>query len=178
MKGKYKIIVQNKKLRYDLEIKRNITIIKGDSATGKTTLIDMLRSYNNLGNSSGINVFCDVPCRVLEGSDWKLVLSNTSGVIFFTDEENAFIRSKEFAEAVSGSDNYYVLVTRENLYELPYSVDEIYGISSSGRYQKMKQVYQQMYHIYSQEDNLPISTDGLLIEDEGSGFDFYKAVCD
>ena len=83
MKGKYKIIVQNKKLRYDLEIKRNITIIKGDSATGKTTLIDMLRSYNNLGNSSGINVSCDVPCRVLEGSDWKLVLSNTSGVIFF-----------------------------------------------------------------------------------------------
>ena len=61
---------------------------------------------------------------------------------------------------------------------MPYSVDEIYGISSSGRYQKMKQVYQQMYHIYSQEDNLPISTDGLLIEDEGSGFDFYKAVCD
>lgn len=28
MKGKYRIIVENKKIRYDFEIKRNITIIK------------------------------------------------------------------------------------------------------------------------------------------------------
>ena len=42
MKGKYRIIVENKKIRYDFEVKRNITIIKGDSATGKTTLADMI----------------------------------------------------------------------------------------------------------------------------------------
>lgn len=35
MKGKYRIIVENKKIRYDFEVKRNITIIKGDSATGR-----------------------------------------------------------------------------------------------------------------------------------------------
>ena len=35
-----RIIVENKKIRYDFEVKRNITIIKGDSATGKTTLAD------------------------------------------------------------------------------------------------------------------------------------------
>lgn len=34
MKGKYRIIVENKKIKYDFEIRRNITIIKGDSATG------------------------------------------------------------------------------------------------------------------------------------------------
>lgn len=28
MKGKYRIIVENKKIRYDFEVKRNITIIK------------------------------------------------------------------------------------------------------------------------------------------------------
>ena len=27
MKGKYRIIVENKKIRYDFEVKRNITII-------------------------------------------------------------------------------------------------------------------------------------------------------
>lgn len=43
MTGRYRIIVQNRRLHYALEIKRNITIIQGDSATGKTTLIDMLR---------------------------------------------------------------------------------------------------------------------------------------
>ena len=47
MKGKYKIVIKNNRLHYELEIKRNITIIKGDSATGKTTLIDMVRQFSN-----------------------------------------------------------------------------------------------------------------------------------
>lgn len=38
-----------------------------DSATGKTTLIDMIRQAFHLGISSGIEVVCDVPCRTLEG---------------------------------------------------------------------------------------------------------------
>lgn len=39
MRGKYRVVVKNKRLHYEFEIKRNITIIKGDSATGKTNLI-------------------------------------------------------------------------------------------------------------------------------------------
>ena len=42
MKGKYHIVVQNKRLRYELNIRRNITMIREDSATGKTTLINLL----------------------------------------------------------------------------------------------------------------------------------------
>ena len=55
MKGKYKVIVRNNKLHYEFEIKRNITIIQGDSATGKTALINM---FTNLfiGVSLGANV--------------------------------------------------------------------------------------------------------------------------
>ena len=90
MKGKHKVIVQNNRLHYELKIKRNITIIQGDSATGKTTLIDMIRQAFNLGISSGIEVVCDVPCRTLEGQDWKLILQSLSGYILFIDEENAF----------------------------------------------------------------------------------------
>lgn len=88
MKGKYKIVVQNNRLHYEFEIKRNITIIKGNSATGKTTLINMLRQAENLGESSGIDVVSSVPCRVLEGNNWKIILENSSGNIFFIDEEN------------------------------------------------------------------------------------------
>lgn len=66
MKGKHKIVVKNNRLHYEFEIKRNITIIKGDSATGKTTLINMIRQFANLGNASGIEIECDAPCTVLE----------------------------------------------------------------------------------------------------------------
>ena len=64
MKGKHKVIVQNNRLHYELEIERNITIIQGDSATGKTTLIDMIRQAFNLGISSGIEAVCNVPVTV------------------------------------------------------------------------------------------------------------------
>ena len=83
MKGKHKVIVKNNRLHYEFEIKRNITIIKGDSATGKTTLINMVRQFADLGNSSGIDIVCDVPCRVLEGSMWQILLQNMVGSIIF-----------------------------------------------------------------------------------------------
>ena len=124
MRGKHRVIVQNNRLHYEFEIKRNITIIRGDSATGKTTLINMLRQAENLGNSSGIEVSCDVPCRILEGSNWKLILEHTENSIFFIDEENVFVHTVEFASCVKDSGNYFVLITRENLYGLPYSVEK------------------------------------------------------
>ena len=161
MKGKYKVIVRNNKLHYEFEIKRNITIIQGDSSTGKTTLINMLRQAENLGESSGVDVLSNVPCRILEGVSWKLILQNTVGTIFFIDEENAFINTEEFAAEVRGSDNYFVLVTRENLYNLTYSVEEIYGLYASGRYQNTKKIYQQMYRIYSDIQELPIKPESF-----------------
>ncbi len=178
MKGKYKVIVRNNKLHYEFEIKRNITIIQGDSATGKTTLINMLRQAENLGESSGVDVLSNVPCRILEGVSWKLILQNTAGTIFFIDEENAFINTEEFAAEVRGSDNYFVLITRENLYNLPYSVEEIYGLYASGRYQNTKKIYQQMYRIYSDIQKLPIKPELFIVEDSNSGYEFFKAVSD
>ena len=176
MKGKYKVIVRNNKLHYEFEIKRNITIIQGDSATGKTTLINMLRQAENLGESSGVDVLSNVPCRILEGVSWKLILQNTAGTIFFIDEENAFINTEEFAAEVRGSDNYFVLITRENLYNLPYSVEEIYGLYASGRYQNTKKIYQQMYRIYSDIQELPIKPELFIVEDSNFGYEFFKAV--
>ena len=176
MKGKHKIIVKNSRLHYEFVIKRNITIIQGDSATGKTTLINMLRQAENLGESSGIDVISDVPCRILEGKNWKLILENSSGNIFFIDEENLFITTEEFASLVKGSDNYFVLITRENLYNLPYSVDEIYGLHESGKYHDTRKVYQQMYHIYSIEEKLPIEPEKIIVEDSNSGYEFFKSI--
>ena len=176
MTGKHRVVVKNNRLHYEFEIKRNITIIKGDSATGKTTLINMIRQFANLGNSSGIDVICDVPCRTLEGADWKIILQNISGSILFIDEENSFIRSEAFASAIKESDNYFVIITRENLYNLPYSVEEIYGLYSSGKYQNTKRVYQQMYRIYTNVEQIPVEPQSIIVEDSNSGFEFFTAV--
>ena len=48
MVGKYDIKIYDNKVHYHLIVKRNITIIQGNSGTGKTTLIDPLRERAKL----------------------------------------------------------------------------------------------------------------------------------
>lgn len=131
MKGEYRVFVQNRRVRYDFVIHRNITVIKGDSATGKTTLVNMIQEYQNGGADSGVSLVCAVPCVVLVGRNWKDQLSLYHNSIIFIDEGNSFTKSIEFAREVQASDNYFVIVSRESLSALPYSVKEIYGIRES-----------------------------------------------
>lgn len=178
MRGKYHIVVQNNRLHYELTVRRNITIIRGDSATGKTTLINLIEQAAALGENSGVDVFCERPCRTLSGNDWKLILPNIHEQIIFLDEENQFIKSQEFAAAVKVSDNYFVIITREDLPNLPYSVEEIYGIHTSGKYHDLRRTYNEMYQIYSL-DTLKgkVKPDIVVVEDSNSGYEFFHAVC-
>lgn len=177
MKGKYRITVQNKRIKYDFEIKRNITIIRGDSATGKTVLIDLIREYYENGEDSGVQLSCKKTCAVLEGRNWKEQLRLLEHCIVFIDEGNSFVSSTEFAASVKETNNYYVIVTRERLAGLPYSVNEIYGIRNSGKYGHLKQTYNEMYHIYNPENIVSEITPELVItEDSNSGFQFFSNI--
>ena len=49
MKGIHRVVIQNKRIRYDFTLQRNLTLLRGDSATGKTTLIAMIQEYINNG---------------------------------------------------------------------------------------------------------------------------------
>ena len=148
MKGQHMLRVQSSHLRYDMIFTRNLTVIQGDSATGKTTLVDMIQEYLLNGSDTGITLICDCPCRVIAGNTWKEQLAGIEESIVFIDEGNRFVSSVEFAEAVRKSGNYYVIVTREALDNLPYSVTEIYGIKSSGKFGSLEPVYHEMYRIY------------------------------
>ena len=112
MKGKHRIIVSTKRLKYDFEIRRNLTVIRGDSATGKTTLVDMIREYVNNPSGTPVELTCDKKCYVLEGSLWKEQLSAMQDSIVFIDEGNEFIKTVEFADTIQKTDNYYVIVYR------------------------------------------------------------------
>ena len=59
MKGTYRVVVSTKRLKYDFVIRRNITIIQGNSATGKTTLVDMIREAVNNPSGASVDLVCD-----------------------------------------------------------------------------------------------------------------------
>lgn len=178
MKGKHRITVQNKRIRYNFEIKRNITVIRGDSATGKTALVDMIREYYENGVESGIELQCSKTCVVLEGRNWKVQLTAFKDSIVFIDEVSEFVSSKDFASNIQKTDNYYVIVTRESLSALPYSANEIYGIKNSGKYGSLKQTYNELYQLYTGGGfTKEVQPDVLLTEDSNSGFHFFDSIC-
>lgn len=152
MKGSYRVIIQNKDIKYDFTIQRNITIIKGNSATGKTTLVSFIEEFYENGEASGIQLQCEKSCNVLSGRNWQVLLNSFHDSIVFIDEGNKFVLSREFAREIQKTDNYYVIITRENLVNLPYSVTEIYGIRESSKYAGLKKVYNEFYRIYAGDD--------------------------
>jgi hypothetical protein len=107
-----------------------------------------------------------------------LILPNIHEQIVFLDEENQFVKSREFASAVKESDNYFVIITRENLPNLPYSVEEIYGMHTSGKYHDLRRTYNELYRIYSPETFMgKVKPDTIVVEDSNSGYEFFQAVC-
>ena len=156
MKGSHRIIVESRKVKYDFIIKRNITILTGDSGSGKTVLIDLIHDYRRYGADSGVQLSCDRACRTIDSEDWERELKEISDSIIFIDEGNRFLKSKKFAELVQGSDNYFVIATREKLPTLPYSINEIYGFRESGKFQTT--IVPQM----------------IITEDSNSGYQFFS----
>ena len=150
MKGNIKVVVSTKKLRYELNLRRNITIIQGDSATGKTTLIQIINNYLSSRTGPGTDVIFKKKCAVLSGDLESVLirLERLSDTIVFANEQEHFLYPKRFAAAVLKSDCYFVFITRDDLHTLPYSVNEIYCLKNSGYYQNTRQVYNSLHQIY------------------------------
>lgn len=179
MVGEYRIEVSNRYSKYFLNIRRNITILQGNSATGKTELIRMLSQYEDNGESSGIHVVSDVPLHILSGRNWKRDLGYIHGSIVFLDETEQYARSREFAECAQKSDNYYVIVNRDPLPQLSYAVCEIYAFreaSSSQKYHEAYRVYNEMVPLYNMDINRKIQPLKVITEDTNSGFQFFQAM--
>lgn len=178
MKGSYWFKAKSKKVLFEFSIRRNITVIKGDSATGKTTLLHILYEYLRIGRQSGYAVSTNasyyVYIRDEVGRDWKDALYPLKNTVIFIEENNEFVFTKEFASYVKESGNYFVFVTRAPLKMLPYSIHEIYEIITDGKRTDIKESYHEFKEIYS---NYPIiennKIQNVVTEDSNSGYQFW-----
>ena len=178
MKGSYWFRAKSKKVLFEFSIRRNITVIKGDSATGKTTLLRILYEYLRMGKQSGYAVSTNVSYYVYVrdevGRDWKDALYPLKNTVVFIEENNEFVFTKEFTSFVKKSGNYFVFVTRAPLKMLPYSIHEIYEIITDGKRTDIKESYHEFREIYS---NYPIiennKIQNIVTEDSNSGYQFW-----
>lgn len=169
MKGKMRIYVKNRHITFSFTLERNVTVITGDSGTGKTKLINMVRDYSELGKSSGVTLRCDKTCIVLEGRNWEQILADTHNSVVFIEESTHFLTSQTFAQAMKKSDNYYVLVTREPLPQIPYSIDCIKQIIKNNSKPKLDSIYKNIR--VKEISDFPY--DIVITEDSKSGFQLF-----
>ena len=108
------LVLGNSRLTFKLEPKRGINILKGDSSTGKTLLYNIAMhiedgSYGFTSNFAGDVLILD---RL---SPWQAIIKKSSNKFIFLDEHVSYIYSREFADLVADSDNYFILSTRRVL---------------------------------------------------------------
>ena len=177
MKGSYDFEVSNGDLFFKFTIKRNITILKGDSATGKSTLLDLLNTYSNNGPASGVSVKTNANYYVYLGNEsdrtWKDRIEEKKNTIIFIEENSRFIFGRYFAKILKQSGNYFVFVTRNPIGTLSYSTKEIYGLYSYYSEEKLKQIYE-FEELYSNTLKINPVFDLIITEDSNAGNDFFK----
>lgn len=139
MVAQHSVMVQSGRgIRYKFEIHRKYTVIRGDSATGKTTLV---RLIGDAAVRKTAALSCDAPCAVLPELNWELNLSALSGTIVFIDEDHpALSAGEKLAALMKRSDNCFVIISRDRMPWLPYSYREIYEIRSSGKYHTLRRI--------------------------------------
>lgn len=177
MLGSYHVKVTRRRgASFRFVVRRNLTVVRGDSGTGKTTLFEMIADHTRLGERSGVSIQCDKPCVALTDIDWQNQLEQTRDSIVFVDEGFEPLASEAFAHAALGSDNYFVIFSRSELANLPYSVNEVYRIKTSGKFHTFEPLYKRREgERYSLSRVTPKTDfDVLLTEDSKSGLQFFS----
>ena len=141
MVGAVDINISTPRIQYDIKLKRRITIIRGDSGTGKTFLCTLIQQ-------SKIEPTIKVNCRYNVVSfvnfvDYPNSLKRLEGSVFFIDEGSVLLNDENFRKIMLDYDIWFVVVCRGDSYiELPYSVNEVYTINVSGKYRFLKKYYE------------------------------------
>lgn len=177
MKGQVKFRIYDKDNEYRFTLKRNITIIQGESGTGKTTLLQAM--FNSMSGSSAAaytvetsaNYF--VYTRAFKKLRWETVLAEITDSVIFIEENNRFVYSNDFAKYVKKSGNYFVIIGRKPLKGLPYSWQEIYELVSHKGSGDLRRIYE-FKEFYTNFTFTDYNFDLVIMEDSNAGFTFFE----
>ena len=155
------------RLKFSAELKYRITVIDDESGKGKTCLFDAVKKF------PGNRAVLTSSLKLQEVDSLNDIENNNEKKIILIDEDCNCLQKnniKETIKYISNSDDWFVLMTRENkLAQLAYSVDAIYKIVKKSTELTISPKYQKLY---TKNSKYPIDT--IMIEDSTTGFSFFK----
>lgn len=171
MKGKHIISITSRKAVYNLELERKISVLKGNSGTGKSSVIRLISEYLEYGKQSGVKLLSDsnVSLSVLTNtSDWSEILMYVHDTILFIDEDVRYLYNENFQRELWAADCYAVIVSRSGRFTaLPYSIFGIYELVTE---KKGTNTSTSMYSLYAEKHDRG-EFDLVLTEDSNSGYE-------
>lgn len=177
MVGEHTLVVENRKVRYEITIKHKLNIIIGESGTGKTLMCKMLNEGVKLRGGTPIRVKSDLKVTTVESLEELKSVVFTGYQLVVIDEiyfKNMVYgdSGESIARLVKDKDVYCIFITREHGFTcLPVDVYACYRFSSSMKSNKTFVCNEQLYD-WSDIDTLRPSY--VYTEDTGVGETFFS----
>lgn len=204
MCGAYRVKIKSKRaqevVEYSLDIERNITIIRGNSGTGKSYLVSLLSDFMRdrpehacevqvfndadecVYNSKGISDYREAMVLTADDLYYKEgIFDKYKNKIYFTDEESRFYYKSGFLARLKRNGSYIVIVVRDEkrLDMLPFAVSSILQLVEKQPNQFVAQaVYGEYLKQYENLVSNPVSINKysyIFREDAGAGFSLLKS---
>ena len=195
MLGTYRVsVLVDKVIRYEFTLKRQFTIVCGDSGTGKTVLRDFIQMHFTEKDNDRVKIVItpefnasSVPVAraitedllsVRESGDthddgsYKLKWSKKPrNKIIFVDEDYAYLRGIGFAAATNYTDAYYVVLARDTRVAeyLNNSVWDFIHFKEVGN----ETIVNKAFKMYNEYNGIIGNYDEVLHEDSTTG----KEIC-
>ncbi len=105
------------KYNCSIPLERRITVLRGNSGTGKSTILDMIEA-----NDPTIVIECKadddsfLSWVILSNTTWEFVIRGATNSLLILDDLELIV-SPEFSKAVSETvdrNNYYLIISRED----------------------------------------------------------------
>lgn len=130
-------ISQPRRIPYELTLKYKYTIIQGNSATGKSELLKVLRFTHVKVRTQPSGISIETPfikhtttkaeiTRILNG-----YITKDFNTVFIFDEDSPVIYTSKFQEVIQEINAFFILICRDPLKSLPYGIQQIYELHTS-----------------------------------------------
>lgn len=156
------------KIVFRFTLQSKFTIIRGNSGIGKTTLIKMLDNPT----TQIISPYTFVALRPQApkiGWAQYFKASEDESVVFYADEDFPALYTREFQEAMAQAHLKFLIVVRDMLSHVPYTVNDVYTVVSEGREHWLERVYKEQELVNCSKFTT------LATEDEKSGYYFFNS---
>lgn len=133
------IEVISKQIKFKEKLNRRLNFIKGDSGTGKTSIINLLLDKK----SDDVMINTTLPTISVDDTNWKTIMRFEKNKIILIDDV-MFVETHEFEliykNTCETNNNYIIVTSRDDLHWLDKNICSVYKlISKTNKYWLEKQ---------------------------------------